>query len=282
MKILTVATVCRNSQLTISDTINTVLPLLSKYKNIEYLIKDGDSNDKTLEIIKKLTSGNKYVKLYTHKDKGIYDAMNFVISKSSGKYLLFLNSDDIIFQNVFEEFMEKITNCNPDYFIAPVVYFERSKLIIKRYWILKNYKLKNFILNLGKKNLPAHPGFIAKTSICRKYPFDNKFSISADYLHIKSIASNNIFKKMYLNKPLVGMEPGGISNSFFGILIAFNQIRGINKIIKKDEFILIRYISNIFQYFLPFLLKGKISIKRKLSSNYKTKYIFEDVEITNI
>ena len=58
MAILTIATVCRNSQLTISETINTVLPLLSKYKNIEYIIKDGESNDDTLEIIKKFTLGN--------------------------------------------------------------------------------------------------------------------------------------------------------------------------------------------------------------------------------
>lgn len=282
MAILTIATVCRNSQLKISETINTVLPLLSKYKNIEYIIKDGESSDHTMEIIKKLTLGNKYVKLYSQKDRGVYDAMNFVISKSTGKYLLFLNSDDILFHNVFEEFMEKIKEIKPDYFIAPVVYFQRSKLIIKRYWILRNYKLKNLIVNFAKTNLPPHPGFIVKTSICKKYPFKVAYNISADYLHIKSITSNKIFKKIYLNKPLVGMSPGGMSNSFLGILKAFTQIRGINKILKNDQFIFKRYLCNVFQYSLPFLLRGKIFIRRKLSLNSKVKYIFEDVTIGKI
>ena len=100
---ISIVTICYNSEKTILDTINSVNDQL--YKNIEHVFIDGLSKDSTLEIIKKKSL--RLNKLISEKDIGIYDAMNKGIKHSTGEYLLFLNSDDILFE---EDTISKIVN----------------------------------------------------------------------------------------------------------------------------------------------------------------------------
>ena len=74
--LLTIITVSYNSSKTIPTTIKSVIPLLKKYPFIEYVIKDGFSEDSSFEIAKKITKDIRNVKLYRSKDGGIYPAMN--------------------------------------------------------------------------------------------------------------------------------------------------------------------------------------------------------------
>lgn len=64
------------------------------YKNVEHLVIDGASTDGTLEIIREYENEGK-LKCYSEPDKGIYDAMNKGIALAKGKYIAFLNSDDL-------------------------------------------------------------------------------------------------------------------------------------------------------------------------------------------
>ncbi|MPW86995.1 glycosyltransferase, partial [Moraxella catarrhalis] len=87
---VSVITACFNSEKTIEDTILSVLH--QTYKNIEYIIIDGASTDSTLEIIQKYR--DQIACVMSEKDKGIYDAMNKGIKRSSGDIIALLNSDD--------------------------------------------------------------------------------------------------------------------------------------------------------------------------------------------
>ena len=88
--IISIITVSYNSDKTISITRDSVLS--QEYNNLEYIIIDGGSTDKTSEIIE--SYGDKISQYISEKDYGIYDAMNKGIRISTGKYIGIINSDD--------------------------------------------------------------------------------------------------------------------------------------------------------------------------------------------
>lgn len=93
MQLVSVITVCLNSEETIERTIQSVMK--QTYPNIEYIVIDGMSTDKTLEVIQKYKtefSGNMTV--ISERDRGLYDAMNKGIQMAKGDMIALLNSDD--------------------------------------------------------------------------------------------------------------------------------------------------------------------------------------------
>jgi glycosyltransferase involved in cell wall biosynthesis len=79
---ISIITVCYNSDTTIIDTLESVASQVDV--NIEHIIVDGASRDRTLEIVKKYPH---IAKLVSEPDKGIYDAMNKGISLATGELL---------------------------------------------------------------------------------------------------------------------------------------------------------------------------------------------------
>ena len=87
---ITIATVVLNARNNISETIQSVLG--QTYKDIEYIIIDGESSDGTIDILKQYEP--KITRLLIEKDTGLYDAMNKALELSTGDYLIFMNSGD--------------------------------------------------------------------------------------------------------------------------------------------------------------------------------------------
>ena len=99
---ISIITVCKNAENAIERTILSVVTQSCFAENIEYLIIDGASNDKTLDIIKQYA--DKYpIEWISEPDSGIYNAMNKGIKLATGDYLLFLNAGDyLIHYNVIK------------------------------------------------------------------------------------------------------------------------------------------------------------------------------------
>lgn len=83
-----------NSEKYVSKTISSVLS--QSVTNWELIIVDDVSTDHSVDIVKKIASSDGRVKLYTQTvNKGAAAARNFAINKANGRYLAFLDSDDI-------------------------------------------------------------------------------------------------------------------------------------------------------------------------------------------
>src|SRR6266403_5975039 len=71
----------------------TILSVLSQgYPNLEYIIIDGGSTDKSVEIIKKYQTWLVY--WISEKDRGQSHAINKGFAKATGEIGAYLNSDD--------------------------------------------------------------------------------------------------------------------------------------------------------------------------------------------
>ena len=91
---LSIITINRNNAKGLEKTIQSVAS--QTFKDFEYVIIDGASTDDSVDVIKKYEASFAYLKWVSEPDKGIYNAMNKGICRSSGEYVMILNSGDII------------------------------------------------------------------------------------------------------------------------------------------------------------------------------------------
>lgn len=125
--LITIITVCRNSEKTIAKTIRSVIS--QTFKNIEYIIIDGASTDSTQDIIKKHEQEINYYQ--SGPDKGIYDAMNKGIDAAKGAWLVFLNSDDTFWnENTLLNVSNVIaSNQQSDFIYGKIAVVENDRLL---------------------------------------------------------------------------------------------------------------------------------------------------------
>lgn len=94
--LVSIITISYNSQETINSTVKSILK--QSYKNIEYIVVDGNSSDNTLNIVEGFRSQfekrNINLKVLSEKDKGIADAWNKGLKLATGNIIGILNSDD--------------------------------------------------------------------------------------------------------------------------------------------------------------------------------------------
>lgn len=84
---------CYNVEEYVFDCLESVRNAVQNHVNIEVLVIDDGSTDKTLEIIKEMKLSNNF-KIIVQENKGLSGARNRGISNSKGQYLMFLDSDD--------------------------------------------------------------------------------------------------------------------------------------------------------------------------------------------
>jgi len=93
--LISVITIVYNNVTSIEKTIISVCE--QTFKDKEYIVIDGGSNDGTVEIIKKYST---FIDTWiSEKDAGISDAFNKGILNSHGEWLIFMNSGDRFFDN---------------------------------------------------------------------------------------------------------------------------------------------------------------------------------------
>lgn len=238
--------VVKNNKLQISRTINSVRD--QKYKNFELLIIDGKSKDGTTEIIKNIKKNFKKLKHIIRKDKNLYDGLNYGIKKSKGKYIVILHSGDKFFsKNTLGIINKNILNYDA---ISGNVLFSKNGKIL-RYW---DYEIKE----LDKFNAfkIAHTALIVKKEIIKKLNFYNiKYSISSDTDFILRMSKLKGLKFNKIEKNLVNMGVGGLSNSYKTLLVKITQDLKIY-FNNFSLFFLLIYFFKIFYKFLR-LLKWK-------------------------
>ena len=231
---ISIITVTKNSEKFLHQNILSVKS--QNYKNFEHIFVDGNSEDKTLEIIK--SNKKKKIKLIRNKnDKGLYHAMNVGIKNSSGDIIGILNSDDIYFKNTLK-IVNKYFNEYKDLdFLFGSVY---------KHKLLSGYKPDIINWSFGFYTTHSVGFFIKKKSQLKVGLYDLKYNYSADYdLFLRMIKKFKLRGLSTKKKEIFGkFRPGGLSSkiNFLDYLIECNKIRLNNG-------------QNFLQVYIIFLLR---------------------------
>jgi glycosyltransferase len=216
MKVSIITSVYNNKE-TIKEALYSVFS--QTYKNIEYIIVDGKSNDGTMDIIKKYEKQIDII--VSEPDNGIYDGLNKGVKLATGDIIAFLHSDDIYSTNtIVEEIVKNFIDTKADGVYGDLVYTPKENTTkILRYW--KSKAFHSHMLRSGW--MPAHPTLFLKRSVYEKYGnFDLSFKIAGDYDFMLRVLSAGI-KVVYLPKVIYKMRVGGASN------------RSLKNIIRKSK-----------------------------------------------
>ena len=172
-KRITVITVCYNAENTIERTILSVLG--QNYANLEYIVIDGDSKDRTKD--KLYHYRHKIKSIISEPDNGIYDAMNKGVGLATGEWLIFMNSGDTFCE---KDILTKMSN-----YLNDEICILRGNIV--RVYNHVNVKSSGIVVQTPgiidmSQNTFHHQACLIKKVLFEKYGhYDNEFKLCADW-----------------------------------------------------------------------------------------------------
>jgi glycosyltransferase involved in cell wall biosynthesis len=209
--LFSIITVCKNSEKTLERTIVSIRK--NEKKLFQFIIIDGKSTDHTHEIVNNnLDIVDNYV---SELDTGIYDAMNKGLQYARGEFVIFLNSDDWLEDNVLSKVADAIHK-NPGYDIyhgyITICRPDNSSTAVAGHQTLPT-------------SMPSYQpaSFVRIKSLSNTAWFDSKYKIAADFKFFKSLERQG-YKFFKMHFPVTNFSIGGASSNLKDRLIELEQI----------------------------------------------------------
>lgn len=199
LPLITIITVVLNGEKYIEQTFKSVFG--QTYSNIEYIVIDGNSTDKTIDIIRQYE--NKIDYWQSEKDKGIYFAMNRGISLAKGELIGILNADDYFSKDTVMLVADAYLKTKADVFHGDILLITEGK----------ETRMQPDITKMDQQPSVFHPTcFVRKSVYDAIGVFDTKYKISSDYDFLLRCLKKN-YKFHYIPEVLSHFRPGGMSAS---------------------------------------------------------------------
>ena len=249
--LVTVITVVYNGEKYLQQTIDSVKN--QTYKNIEYIIIDGGSTDKTLDIIK--NNKDTVSKYISEKDRGLYDAMNKGIALSNGELIGTVNSDDWYEPDTVQTIVE-----------AYIKNSDKSIFHGDRYDVLDDGTKSRYNFNPSPFKFKyyrmtySHPTMFITKDEYREHRYNINLSAHSDYQFTLEAWLKAPSKFFYINRPLSNFRLGGISGS----LSIFKRL--------KEGYLARKYaglstLENLFSYIFRLSVFIFVKIRQKIKSS---------------
>ena len=192
--LVSIITATFNSEMHLEETLKSIKN--QKNKDYEVIIIDGHSVDNTIEIIKRYEDLINFC--LTEKDNGIYDAFNKGLKYAKGKYIVFVNSDDVLTPEALEflsEYDKKYKDI--DFLFGSV----------KKHWgVLYGYKPYKIKFTWGFYSSHSTGFYIKRVSAKKIGEYNLKYKFHADF---------DYFYRMIVKHKMKGI--GTKKNELFGI-----------------------------------------------------------------
>jgi len=250
------------------------------YKNLEVILVDDGSTDKSIQICEKYANQDSRVKLYKKGNEGPGFARNFALEKLTGNYFTFIDSDDAISENYILTLYTSIKQNNADISLCDYSSENIDQDIIKNEEILNKMDLFEKMVK-GNTLFSVCWGKLYNTDKYKHIKFNN-FLVSEDELYLQNIYQETTKAvlcktKLYFYR---NNQNGIIKGKFTKEkLSAINALELREKFLKENEYLDLYYINRvsllykiIFLYFQSkkFLEeKERLNLRKKFDNYYK-------------
>lgn len=203
---ISIITATFNAELCLENLIKSIIP--QKNSEVEFIIIDGNSSDKTLDIVNKYES---YIDFWVSEpDKGIYDAWNKGIKVATGDWIMFLGADDCLKENALEKYMQYLNSYKKS---KELLFLSSKREMIDIKGNLIRTTGYTWEWPLFKKFMTvSHPGALHSKMLFEKYGvYNTEYKISGDYELL--LRPREKLRAAFLDDVTVVMSEGGASDS---------------------------------------------------------------------
>ena len=193
-----------NAENTIQNTINSILKQSETSLEYEIIVVDDGSTDNTKNLIQELESNEK-IKYYSKENSGVADTRNYGVQKSNGEYIIFVDSDDYVSQNLLKD-IEPYIKQNIDLIKWNPLFVDENKEILSTpksaYFDIVTGE-EGFNLLFGKDNLiDCLWNYAIKKEIMLEFPkgtyHEDFATMPLVILNAKTMVSLNKFEYYYV------------------------------------------------------------------------------------
>jgi len=204
LPLVSIITPVFNAEDTLERAINSVLQ--QSYKNLELILVDGLSEDRTPEIIRSAAGKDPRIRFISEKDHGAYDAMNKGLEMARGDWVYFLGGDDVmIHDHILQELYNEGCFSQEKVFYGSVIIEGKTAWAKDQEVYAGEFDLPKFL----KKNI-CHQAIFYPRHIIQSAGFFNKdYIVCADWDYNMRCYSIEPF--LYVDKIIARFSGGGLS-----------------------------------------------------------------------
>lgn len=205
---ISIITVTYNAEATLERTLQSVAQ--QTHPDVEHLIIDGASTDHTLEIARQYP----HAIVFSEPDKGLYDAMNKGLQRTTGDYLCFLNAGDKLHsKETLAHIVASISDGSP----IGVLYGD-TNIVDAQGQFIRNRRLtppEHLTWRSFKEGmLVCHQAFYINRQIA--LPYDTNYRFSADFdwcIRCMKEGEKRGMKNLYIHEPVADYLAEGMTTA---------------------------------------------------------------------
>ncbi|MBI5540696.1 MAG: glycosyltransferase [Bacteroidia bacterium] len=190
MPLVSVVIPAYNASKFINETILSVCN--QSLVDLEIIVVDDGSTDNTAEIIQNIAIKENRIKYLFQKNSGVSSARNFGFKNSSGKFIAFLDADDLWLTNNLTKKVEALNTAEEHYGLvhSDVQIIDSKGVVTARCLCGKKGKVLDDLLLWNGTVIPAPSSILLKREVLDKIGlFDVELSTAADQEFFFRIAS---------------------------------------------------------------------------------------------
>lgn len=156
------------------------------YRNLEIIIVDDGSTDRSFQIMQDFAKEDNRIHIFSQTNRGASSARNNGLSKASGEYILFVDSDDIIEKYAVEILYKKTIKTQSDITIGSLYYYYPNgerKAIFERDNGLNDVTLRGVDCFISLMRNNVFPPFVYLYFINRKFLINQQLYFEEGIIH---------------------------------------------------------------------------------------------------